>query len=143
MAKRPSVWFTYIGTPDVDATARQVQQLGGKVHRQPADIPTVGRFAMVADPQGAVFAIFTPSTPAPPDTDRRPDVGDFSWQELLTTDWQAAWDFSGRINSRGLRMTYPRSRAARPSLSSRTFRSGPSLPNGAGEPMIARRRFRT
>src|SRR5436190_15314999 len=38
-------WITYISTPDVDATARQISELGGQVLRQPADIPEIGRFA--------------------------------------------------------------------------------------------------
>ena len=54
----PPNWMMYVGTPDVDATAMRLAQLGGRVHKQPSDIPTVGRFAVVADPYGAVFNIF-------------------------------------------------------------------------------------
>jgi uncharacterized protein len=81
-------WLTYIGTPKVDETALQAATRGGKVLRQPEDIPAVGRFAVIQDPQGAVFAAFTPlqdAAPAGP-----PVVGDFSWHELATTDWRAA-----------------------------------------------------
>src|SRR5262245_31558055 len=55
----PPNWLSYIGTPDVDATANQVSSLGGKVIMGPQDIP-VGRFAILGDPQGAVFAVYTP-----------------------------------------------------------------------------------
>jgi hypothetical protein len=54
------------------------------------DIPKVGRFAMLADPQGASFAIFKPEGEAPPPADA---AGQFSWAELNTTDYEAAWKF--------------------------------------------------
>lgn len=87
----PPNWLTYIGTSNVDATARQAAELGAKVLRQPSDIPEIGRFAVIQDPQGAVFAAFTPKG-APP-TDAKPGLGDFSWHELITTDWPKAFDF--------------------------------------------------
>jgi len=46
---------------DVDASAGKAKQLGAKLMVPPQDIPKVGRFSVVADPQGAVFAIFTPA----------------------------------------------------------------------------------
>ena len=45
-------------TPAVDASVAEVRALGGTVYRAPADIPNVGRYALVADPQGAVFALY-------------------------------------------------------------------------------------
>jgi uncharacterized protein len=89
----PPMWVTYIGTPDVDATARQAKALGGQVHKQPQDIPDIGRFAILGDPQGAVFAAFTPKPGPAPEGDQKPAVGDFSWHELITTDWESAWKF--------------------------------------------------
>lgn len=53
----PSHWVVYFGVHDCDEGAERVRRLGGKVHVPPTDIPEVGRFAMCADPQGAVFAI--------------------------------------------------------------------------------------
>ena len=44
---------------DVDATAKQCAALGGKVMNEPQDIPGVGRFAVIADPQGAVLNVIT------------------------------------------------------------------------------------
>lgn len=90
-------WVTYIGTPDVDETALQAAQLGGRVLRQPANIPTVGRFAILQDPQGAMFAAFTPLPAQVPQGDGAPAVGDFSWHELATTDWRAALTFYQRL----------------------------------------------
>jgi predicted enzyme related to lactoylglutathione lyase len=54
----PSYWMPYFMVTDVDATAAKAKQNGAKVMVAPNDIPTVGRFAIVSDPQGAVFAIF-------------------------------------------------------------------------------------
>ncbi len=88
----PPHWLAYVGTPDVDATAKQAKTLGGKVLKAPVDIPTVGRFAVLADPQGAVFAAFTPLGETP-GHDGPPQRGEFSWVELATTDHTAAFDF--------------------------------------------------
>ena len=56
----PPHWIIYIGTPDVDATVEAAEKLGGRVLKGAADIPNVGRFAVLADPQGAAFAVYTP-----------------------------------------------------------------------------------
>jgi predicted enzyme related to lactoylglutathione lyase len=47
-------WSGYIAVDDVDAYAERVKAAGGAVHRAPEDIPGVGRFAVAADPHGAV-----------------------------------------------------------------------------------------
>jgi predicted enzyme related to lactoylglutathione lyase len=52
-AGMPPSWGIYITVDDVDATAARVEELGGKVDRPPADIPEVGRFCVIRDPQGA------------------------------------------------------------------------------------------
>ena len=54
-------WVSYISVDDVDGAASKVQGLGGKIFGAPTDIPNIGRFAFVADPQGAVSAIFKES----------------------------------------------------------------------------------
>ena len=53
----PPTWVPYVTVADVDALAKRVIALGGKVMVPPADVPTVGRFAVIADPQGAVLNI--------------------------------------------------------------------------------------
>jgi predicted enzyme related to lactoylglutathione lyase len=93
----PPMWVTYIATPDVDGTALQAAQYGGRVLRQPTDIPTVGRFALLADPQGAMFAAFTPQMAAPPERPGPVEIGDFSWHELMTTDSEASFTFYQRL----------------------------------------------
>ncbi len=52
----PANWTVYFLTDDADALAARVKELGGVVQVEPQDIPDVGRFTVVADPQGAVFA---------------------------------------------------------------------------------------
>jgi predicted enzyme related to lactoylglutathione lyase len=56
--RMPAFWMPYFGVDDVDASAARARELGGQVHKEPADIPNVGRFAVLADPQGAAFSIF-------------------------------------------------------------------------------------
>ncbi|MBI4338277.1 MAG: VOC family protein [Chloroflexi bacterium] len=58
MGPIPPNWFVYFMVADVDASAKQVQSLSGRVLVAPRDIPGVGRFATVQDGQGAVFGIF-------------------------------------------------------------------------------------
>ena len=58
----PPMWMTYIGTDDVDATCRRAEELGAQKHAGPDDIPGVGRFAVLSDPTGAVFALFRPTS---------------------------------------------------------------------------------
>jgi uncharacterized protein len=91
----PPHWLIYVGTPNVDATCSQAQGLGARVVKAPADIPNVGRFAVLSDPQGATFALFTPGAnqPAP----SQPAQGGFSWHELATTDLAASLRFYGTL----------------------------------------------
>ena len=91
----PPCWVTYVGTPDVDETARQAAEIGGTILKEPTDIPSVGRFAVIQDPQGAVFSAFTPLQ-GPMGGDAMP-LGDFSWHELITTDRPAAFSFYERL----------------------------------------------
>lgn len=53
----PSHWMIYFAVDDCDERAELVKELGGQVHHGPADIPNVGRFAVVQDPQGGAFMI--------------------------------------------------------------------------------------
>jgi uncharacterized protein len=59
----PPHWFTYIGVDDVDAAVAATRAAGGQVHREPWDVPGVGRIAIVGDPSGATVGIMTPSSP--------------------------------------------------------------------------------
>jgi predicted enzyme related to lactoylglutathione lyase len=88
----PPHWLPYIGVDDVDASAAKATELGGKVLGAPMDIPNVGRFAVLADPLGAAFAIHTHHTPYPEEP-ARPAASSFCWEELISTDPEAAATF--------------------------------------------------
>lgn len=91
----PPMWFGYVGTKDVDAKADAVTAAGGAIHKGPADIPGVGRFAVASDPQGAMFNLFRGDGPA---MEPLPYMtpGTVGWHELHTTDWEKAWAFYSR-----------------------------------------------
>jgi hypothetical protein len=57
MAGAPSLWGVYFAVADADQAAEKATALGGKVLNPPMDIPGIGRFAVVADPQGAMFSV--------------------------------------------------------------------------------------
>jgi predicted enzyme related to lactoylglutathione lyase len=80
----PPNWLAYVEVPDVDETVVQAQQLGAQLLVPAEDIPDVGRFAVLQDPQGAVFAVITSALPLGPEEDPSPRT--FSWHELTTAD---------------------------------------------------------
>ncbi len=99
-----SCWLGYINVDDVDATVDEVNAAGGTIHMPPWDIPGVGRMAFVADPQGVTFYIMKPTPPADnPDATSTsfaattPMVGHCAWNELSTTDPEAAKAFYGKL----------------------------------------------
>jgi hypothetical protein len=55
----PPCWGSYVTVDNVDASARRAAELGGKVVHGPEDIPGVGRFAVIIDPQGAALNLIT------------------------------------------------------------------------------------
>lgn len=100
-AGAPPQWLAYIATPAVDETAEKVTELGGKVLKGPETTASVGRWVILQDPQGAVFAAYKSAT-EPDGGDDRPGagqskVGEFSWHELATTDHEAALDFYSEL----------------------------------------------
>jgi predicted enzyme related to lactoylglutathione lyase len=84
-------WTSYIEVDDVDGAASKVRSLGGKIYTPPADIPNVGRFAVVADPQGASFNLFKSAQPGQRNVSSEP--GYVGWHELHTNDAPKAFDF--------------------------------------------------
>lgn len=89
-------WVGYIGVENVDAHAGRVKESGGSILRPPADIPGVGRFAVVADPYGAVFMLFKGTgemgAPAPAGT-----PGHIGWHELHAGDGVGAFAFYSKL----------------------------------------------
>jgi predicted enzyme related to lactoylglutathione lyase len=87
----PPHWFGHVLVDDVDAAADRAKGAGGTVLAGPMDIPDIGRFAILQDPQGAVFSVFGSSSQAV-----LPE-GVFVWDELVTTDIEAAKRFYGEV----------------------------------------------
>jgi predicted enzyme related to lactoylglutathione lyase len=57
----PTMWLPYVAVDDCDAASARAKRLGGKVISPPEDIPNIGRFAILGDDQGAVFAVIRPA----------------------------------------------------------------------------------
>ena len=89
-------WLPYIGAADLEATMAAAERLGGRIIRPAHDIPTVGRFAILADPQGAPFAVFKPAREGMVPPAEAP-LGGFAWMELATSNHEAAFDFYSKL----------------------------------------------
>ncbi len=63
MGNIPPHWLVYFAVGDTDAKVKQAGELGAKIIAPPMDIPGTGRFAIIQDPQGAVFGIIKLSNP--------------------------------------------------------------------------------
>lgn len=92
-AGAPPGWTGYVGVDDVDAVAARIAARGGAVLREPADIPGVGRFAVVADPGGAVFQLLKGSSPEGSMPPPPCGPGGVGWHELHAADGADAWAF--------------------------------------------------
>lgn len=89
----PTGWMGYVGVDDVDAYVQKVEAAGGVICKPPEDIPNVGRFAVVADPQGAMFVLFTDAPGAAPPRPAPMSPGSLGWSELHAADWEKAFHF--------------------------------------------------
>lgn len=94
-AGAPPHWLAYVATDDVDATVSRAGELGGGTVHPPTDIPTIGRFAVIRDPHGAVLSPYKSANPTPPPGP--PEHGRFSWHELMSDDYEAALAFYSEL----------------------------------------------
>jgi predicted enzyme related to lactoylglutathione lyase len=87
-------WAGYVGVADTDSAAARIAEGGGRVMMAPQDIPGVGRFALAADPGGAMFYLMTPlpRDDAPHEAPRM-TPGHVGWHELYAADGEAALAF--------------------------------------------------
>ncbi len=86
-----SQWVVLMSVADVDAAAARFAEEGGEVLTPPTDVADRGRMAIVVDPQGALLALV--QTAAGDPERHQPGYGDFLWDELWTTDLEAATSF--------------------------------------------------
>src|SRR5215475_991609 len=89
-------WLGYISVDDVDQGLARLKQEGGKAFMGPQEVPGVIRFAMVADPQGAPFYLAKGLMEAPPPLPMG-TPGTVGWNELMASDWQAAFAFYSKM----------------------------------------------
>ena len=77
--KGHTAWIGYISVDDVDAHVEEIVKAGGKCWRPATDVPGMLRFAVMSDPQGAAFVVFT-SNPAMPTPERpQPPGTGYDW----------------------------------------------------------------
>jgi predicted enzyme related to lactoylglutathione lyase len=79
------MWVGYLFVPDVDASCAGVVSAGGAVHMPANDIPSVGRIAMISDPQGAIFYVMTPIGEGESTAFAPGRTGHAGWNELHTS----------------------------------------------------------
>jgi uncharacterized protein len=95
---RPT-WVGYIAVDDVDNTVEAAERGGGRLLMPARDMEHVGRFAMVTDPQGVSFYVIKSADRTGATSNafaaERPMMGHVAWNELSTTDPEAAWQFYG------------------------------------------------
>jgi predicted enzyme related to lactoylglutathione lyase len=86
-------WLTYVGVPEIEAALAAVKEKGGQVIHPVTAVGTDGgRYAVIADPQGAVIGVYEPGAPMSgggPDSMSPPVV----WHELTAEDPVAALQF--------------------------------------------------
>ena len=96
---RPA-WIGYLGVRDIASECRCLSAAGGAVYRQPFEIPGVGQIAIVADPQGAMFALLQPDAAMLALGATWPSltgIGHVGWHELYANDPEAAMGFYGGL----------------------------------------------
>lgn len=87
----PPNWLSYVSVADADASCTRATELGGKVVMGPHDAGDYGRMAILTDPQGATFAFW--QAKSNPGIGTRGEPGSLVWNELVTSDVNAATHF--------------------------------------------------
>lgn len=96
----PPAWTIYFGVDDAVRAAGDIRAAGGRIFREPADIPGTGRFAVEADPQGAAFGILAPlpmESGSETQAFDQQKAGHGNWTELMSTDPASGFDFYARL----------------------------------------------
>jgi len=91
----PPLWNSYVSVADADAVAERAKTLGADVHAPPFDVFTVGRMAVLADPQGAYFMLWQPREHVGAQLVNAP--GALVWNELQSPDIDASASFYGDL----------------------------------------------
>jgi predicted enzyme related to lactoylglutathione lyase len=88
------IWLGYIAVDDVDAYAAKITAAGGRILKEPTDIPGMLRFAVVADPYMTAFMIMKGFGDPPEGGMPAPGTpGSVGWRELHAGALDGAWAF--------------------------------------------------
>lgn len=87
----PPHWTSHVQVADVDATVALARKHDARVYVEPTDIPKIGRFACIADPQGASINVYKPTESMKMHDEKK--SGEFCWGELMTTNHESALRF--------------------------------------------------
>ena len=89
-------WLGYVGVDDMDATVAQILRLGGTILVSPTD-SNIGRISVVADPQGATFALVSRPAFGQAQTSESDKPGRVGWHELLAEDRHKVFPFYRKL----------------------------------------------
>lgn len=92
-----SQWVALFSVTDIEVAAALVADSGGTVFTPPTSLGDRGDIAVVADPQGALFALLQTRDGDPVDVDELPQSGDFLWHELWTGEVDSAVAFYSQL----------------------------------------------
>jgi uncharacterized protein len=90
-------WIGYVAVDDVDTRAKEIAESGGAICHAPTDIPGIGRFAVVSDPQNVVFALFKPGEGSPGEPPLPWTPGRTGWHELHAADGPSAFAYYSKL----------------------------------------------
>ncbi|HUS42930.1 MAG TPA: VOC family protein [Ilumatobacteraceae bacterium] len=91
----PPFWSTYVAVDDIDTAVGKVEPAGGSVMQPSMDAMEAGRFAVVADPAGAVICMWEAKEHIGAGVVN--EHGAFSWSELITPDPAAVAPFYNAV----------------------------------------------
>jgi hypothetical protein len=94
-AGAPPLWNSYVSVQDADAVAERAKELGAAVHAPAFDVMTVGRMAVIQDPQGAFFMLWQPRDHIGAGLVNAP--GALVWNELQSSDLDSSASFYGDL----------------------------------------------
>ena len=92
-----SHWIAYFSVEDVDKSCELLKSLSGKVCYEPFDMPTIGRTAVVEDPEGNVFHLFTPEDKSSDVNIMGGEFGQACWLELTSDKPKELSEFYGKL----------------------------------------------
>jgi len=91
----PTNWLSYVSVTNADETAEKAKAAGATILKEPFDVYTMGRMAVIQDPTGAVFALWQPGTNHGSGIYNVPNS--FCWNELMTTDTAVDGEFYSKV----------------------------------------------